>query len=353
MRPCLLILLAVISYSENISADNYAFLISAGQATSDNESGNPEFWYDLYLAYENLLVYEQYDSGKVFVFYGDGMDFNTSEDRYKKERHDWEQITDYNNSYNTMYSVISSLNNVITDDDNIFFYWVSGHAMKTDCNDDDSYIAEITHDYYYEVVNKTQLLNLINSITHYNKRKIFWMTCYSGAMGGGFINPNNEKTVLLTSSSSEEESYGFRDVDGLFHTSLGYAYYVLSTREFPFSMPYHDYYDVCHYYVDHDCDSLISLNEMYYGMWLFHYYLTIDLSPQLFDVGNISNSVFIGESKKIEDVTINVDSSYWLDSLEVSDVTFDNGIDVLIKTDVQCVIKDNTYVPVGSTLMIK
>lgn len=247
----------------------------------------------------------------------------------------------------------SSLDNVITDNDNVFIYWVAGHAMKTIANDDDSYIAEITHNNHYEVVNKTQLMNLINSITHYNRRKLFWMTCYSGAMGGGLINPNNDKTVLLTSSSSDQESYSFLDLDGLIHTCFGYVFYVLSTREFPFSLPYYSFYDVCPYYVDHDCDSLISLKELYDGMGFFRYYFNVNLNPRLFDNGNKSKGVFIGENKKIENVTIDANSSYWLDSLELSDVLFDNDIDVLVDTDNKCIINKSTFVPVGCSLVIK
>ena len=264
-KPFIAVLLVAILYCKVATADNYAILISAGQVSSDNfniddlgdNAITPDFWYDLYLAYENLLLFEQYDSSKVYVFYGDGTDFNTTKDRYKKERHNWGQITDYDNSYNTMYSVISSLDNIITDEDNVFFYWVAGHGMKTNPADDDSYKALIKHDNYNQVVNKTQLVNLINSITHYNRRKIFWMSCYSGAMGGGLINPLNNRTVLLTSSSANDESYGFLDYDYTLHTEFGYAFYVLSTREFPFTSFYSDFEHVCHFYVTHDCDSLV------------------------------------------------------------------------------------------------
>ena len=248
---------------------------------------------------------------------------------------------------------MSSLDNIITDQDNVFFYWVAGHGMKTIPTNDDSYLALIKHDNYYQEVNKTQLVNLINSITHYNRRKIFWTTCKSGAMGGGLINPLNDRTVLLTSSSSNNNSFGFLDADSILHTAFGYAYYVLSTREFPFTAPYHNFEHVCQYYVNHDCDSLVSINELYYGMAFFNYYFYLDLLPCLFDSGNISNSVFIGENKKIEDVTIKSNSAYWIDELELSDVVIMNDKNVTIDTDIQCVLKKNTFVPLSSTLIVK
>ena len=360
-KPLIAVLLVAILSCRNATAENYAILVSAGQVFSDDfdiedEEENPitpEFWYDLYLAYENLLLFEQYDSSKVFVFYGDGTDFDTTRDRYKKERHNWGQITDYDNSYNTLCSVMSSLDNIITDQDNVFFYWVAGHGMKTIPTNDDSYLALIKHDNYYQEVNKNQLVNLINSITHYNRRKIFWATCYSGAMGGGLINPLNDRTVLLTSSSANDVSSGFNDIDYTPHTEFGYAFYVLSTRDFPVSMDYYDFEDVCHYYVNHDCDSLVSIKELYNGMYCFIYYLHIDLNPSLFDSGNISNSVFIGENKKIEDVTIKSNSAYWIDELELSDVVIMNDKNVTIDIDNQCVVKKNTFVPLSSTLIVK
>lgn len=356
MKKIICLLLLIIMHFHTVTAENYAFLISAGEATADADSCNPEFWYDLYLSYEYLLLWEQYDSTNVYVFYGDGTDFNTTEDRYKKELHNWGQITDYNNSYSTMYSVFSSLDNVITDNDNVFIYWVAGHAMKTIANDDDSYIAEITHNNHYEVVNKTQLMNLINSITHYNKRKIFWMTCYSGAIGEGAINPLNNKTVLLTSSSSNAESEGFNDIDRLMHSGFNYAVYTLSTGMFPHGLPY-NVSSVCPY-LAHNTDSLLSINELFYCMFTFTYLATwinypCELLPSLFDVGNISNKLYVGEQKHLKNVTIDSNSSYWVDRMEVTNVIFDNNLDINMQINKHLIINKSTFVPRGTTLQVK
>ena len=128
----------------------------------------------MYLTYEYLLISEHYDSAKVFVFYGDGTDYNSSNVRYKKELHNWGQITDYDNSYSTMNSIIPSLNNVISDKDNLLFYWVVGHGDKMGTSNDDNYRVMIEHNSYYdsEYVYKTQLVALINSIT---PKGSFWL----------------------------------------------------------------------------------------------------------------------------------------------------------------------------------
>ena len=228
-----MLLVAMICSEGVVRAENYAILVSAGKATSDTTSNNSEYWYDLFLVYEYLIIDEQYDQSKVFVFYGDGYDYNTSNNRYKKEQHNWMYITDYDNSYNTMINVFSTLNNIITDEDNILFYWVAGHGEKTDYYNSDSYRVKIEHSIEEdEYICKQDLLDLINSISHYNKRKIFWMTCHSGAMGDGYYNLNENKTTLITSSSSNEVSYSFKD-NGDPHSAFNFALYSLSTGLFP------------------------------------------------------------------------------------------------------------------------
>ena len=76
-------------YCGQLTAHNYAILISAGTSTTDYSLGNSEHWNDLYLIYEYLLLDEHFDSSKVYVFYGDGYDYNSSNPRYRKERHNW------------------------------------------------------------------------------------------------------------------------------------------------------------------------------------------------------------------------------------------------------------------------
>jgi hypothetical protein len=61
----------------------------------------------------------------------------------------------------------------------------------------------------------------------------------------------------------------------------------------------------------------------------------------------------LGENKEIKNVAIGNNKSYWLDRLELSNVTLGTGTDITIDTDIQTVIKKNTIVPKGSTLSIE
>lgn len=351
-----LLLVSMICSDIVVTAENYAILVSAGKATSDNQMINSEYWYDLFLIYEHLLLNEQYDSSKVFVFYGDGIDYNSSNNRYRKELHNWGQITDYNNSYYTLNSVISSLNSLITDDDNLLFYWVVGHGAKYQPLNVDSYYVllrdnpDFPSDPNIEIVTKLELVELINSITHYNKRKIFWMTCESGAMGEGTINANNNKTTLLTSSTSDENSYSdYFNYE--YHTNFGYALFCLSSGKYPNG-------NVCN--VNQYCqsgefaDSLLNISELHSSISSFILASSTNIHhPCKYDIGGISNKTFIGESKRIKNVTIDTNSAYWIDSLELSSVLFDDNIDIDINIDKQCKIIDNTYIPIGTTMSIK
>lgn len=357
-RKLLYIFLVAITCCKTVVADNYAILVSAGKATSDGIALNSDYWYDLYLVYEYLLLWEKYDSTKVYVFYGDGTDFNTSVNRYKKSLHNWGQITDYDNSFSTMSSVIASLDDVITENDNLLFYWVSGHGTKYNSSNDDSYYAGINYypnmpnNPYVEYVSKSDLVDMVNSITHYNKRKIFWMTCNSGAMGSGSINLNNNKTVILASCHADDDTSMMYDHDGFSHSGFNFALYCVSTGIDPCDLTPINLNNTSPY-LQNNSDSIISIYDLCCGMSDFHYFPYFSIYPWYFDTGNILSSIFVGEEKELKNVSIDSHNSYWLDEMEVSDVDFDSGINVTIDIDEQCVIKKNTFVPIGTTLLIK
>ena len=355
IRKAFISLIIGMAYCGISFADNYAILISADRATSNHDSYNAEHWNDLYLIYEYLLLEEHYDSSKVYVFYGDGTDYNNPIERYKKELHHWGQIADYDNYFHTIQSIVQQLNSVVTDEDNILFYWVIGHGELISNSNYDSYRAKIVHNNNtVEYVSKTNLVSLINSITHYNKRKIIWMTCYSGAMGVGSINPNNNKTTIITSSAPDEPSYSDPNHIGnqyYCHSVFNCALFSLSTGILPWET-------TCN--LNQYCtgtalaDSLLSLNELYSGIGSFiHNYYGYYQHPNIFDNGNIADRIFIGEEKKLKNVLINNSKSYWVDRIELSDVTFGSNTNTILDIDVQSVIKKNTFVPTGSTLIIK
>lgn len=75
--------------------------------------------------------------------------------------------------------------------------------------------------------------------------------------------------------------------------------------------------------------------------------------PCIFDYGGISNKIFLGENKELKNVTIDNNNSYWLDQIQLSDVVIGSDIDITIDVDIQSVIEKNTFVPLGTTFIIK
>ena len=353
MRNILLYSIAVSSLiCQGVKAENYAILVSAGKTYSDNNFQNTAYWTDLFLVYEYLLETEHYDSTNVYVFYGDGVDYNSNLYRYDKTPHGWGSITDYDNSYNTMYNVLSSLNNVITENDNLLFYWVSGHGGKNTSTNDDSYFAYVENTQTY--ISKQNLVNLVNCIENYNKRKIIWMTCYSGCMGAGSVNLKNDKTVILTSCSKDAECYSFYDGYGEHHSEFNFALFSLSTGHHPLGS------DCivtasCPEFVP-DCDTILSMHELYTAISYFRYGNDITIynliQPCVFDQGSISDRIFIGEQHSLHDILFDDDSNYWLDDFALSEVEID-GANVFIEIDQECILEKNILVNCGSQLKIK
>ena len=81
------IIICSLSFSSYVKAIDYAILISAGQASTDNTFSNSEYWYDLFLAYEDLVLREGYNPANVIVFYGNGTSFNSTRPRYQLALH--------------------------------------------------------------------------------------------------------------------------------------------------------------------------------------------------------------------------------------------------------------------------
>src|SRR5574344_2072172 len=82
-----------------LSQEHYAILISAGDVRNDDDSYHSEYWYDLFLAYEDLILNQGYTHDNVFVFYGDGAgdDFASSHTQYNISKHGWSGIVDFDN----------------------------------------------------------------------------------------------------------------------------------------------------------------------------------------------------------------------------------------------------------------
>ncbi len=212
-------LLAILFFNTPIFAERYAILISAGKATTDDVFSNSEFWYDLYLAYEDLIINQGYTHQNVIVFYGDGTDFTaTTYPRYKRELHGWTNpIVDFNNAYATMNAQFANLGNLITSNDEVLIQWVVGHG---DASTTDDYTALLQNRNFN--VSEQQLNTMINQINNYSRRKILWMTCHSGCIVYGNLNFNNDRSVVVTSSNWNQLSNGM-DFPGTWHAQFNYV----------------------------------------------------------------------------------------------------------------------------------
>lgn len=77
------------------------------------------------------------------------------------------------------------------------------------------------------------------------------------------------------------------------------------------------------------------------------------MNPSLFDWGGISSKIFIGETKELKNVAIDVSSSYWLDRVNFSNVVLDENINIDINADINCEMKEDVFVPLSATLIIE
>lgn len=294
MKKLILILVVCISYL-NLNATNYAILVSAGKATTDDVFSNSEYWYDLYLAYEDLVIKEGYAPENVFVFYGDGTDFTaTSKNRYKIAYHGWTNpITDYNNSYSTLVTQFTAIGNLVTSNDNILIRWVVGHGSNAGGQDNYSALIQNTS----QNVSESQIQSLVSLIPNYNRKSIIWMTCMSGCLVKGNSTLNYTRTSVLTSSDWDENSWGAYYPEG--HAELNYV--VTSSL-------YGQNYAGTAYDGDQNGDHVISFLELYQETQ--NSTPAMQSETQLGNACSIANRDYISESILLDNATINNTQDY-------------------------------------------
>lgn len=313
MRKILTIL--IFSLIINIcNATDYAILISAGKATTDDTFNNSEFWYSLYLAYEDLVIKEGYLPENVFVFYGDGTDFTaTTKDRYQLSLHDWSSITDYDNSYSTMVTQFTTLGNTITSSDNVLIRWVVGHGSASTT---DNYYASISNQGTY--ISESNLISLISLISDYNKMKILWMTCYSGCLVKGSNTLNNDNTVIITASDWDEYSYAYEpysDINDEPHPEFNYLITSCLYGEGPYETSFS---------ADENNDNIPSMEELYDATQSCSFMRS---DAQLGDQCSIADRTYIDEDLEIE-ASITSTVSYAARTIAVSNTSISNSADV-------------------------
>ncbi|MFH0896009.1 MAG: T9SS type A sorting domain-containing protein [Bacteroidota bacterium] len=294
MKKIILIILIAFS-SSYVKATNYAILVSAGLATIDDAFSNSEYWYDLYLSYEDLIIKEGYDEDNVFVFYGAGSDFTaTTKDRYKIGYHGWTNpITDFNNSYSTLVTQFTAIGNTITSNDNVVIRWVVGHGGNAGSNDNYSALIQNTS----QNVSEAQIQSLVSLIPNYNRKSIIWMTCMSGCLVKGSSTLNYARTSVLTSSDWDEYSYGAYYPEG--HAELNYVVN---------SSLYGQDYAGTTYNGDQNNDHIISFNELY--LETQNSTPAMQSETQLGNACSIANRDYISESILLDNATISNTQDY-------------------------------------------
>ncbi len=274
-----MLLMIICSLILNVYSEKYAILVSAGKATADDVFSNSEYWYDLFSAYEDLILNEGYSHENVYVFYGDGIDFTeTNYDRYKANRYGWSNgIVDFPNDYSTLYNEIGNLGALITNEDKLHIRWVVGHGSN---NSMDEYNALIQN--RNQSLSLDQILYMFNQISNYKERIIFWMTCRAGCIKEGNKSFNNAKTTIITSSDWNENSYGYFHPAETNHAEMNYVLTSFLFGEDPLGVNYD---------ADLDNNYKVSINELF-DETKDHSIMSSNVN--LGDISGISDNTYLG-----------------------------------------------------------
>lgn len=352
MKTIILTLITVIFLANvSFSQEHYAILISAGDVRTDDLAYHSEYWYDLFLAYEDLIVNQGYTHENVFVFYGDGVgdDFNSTYDMYNIISHGWSGIVDYDNSYATMNSEFLNIASKVTSEDNILIRWVCGHGSSST---QDDYYACINNEQgsIVETIDEDDLIAMIDQINNYKRRKIIWMTCRSGCLVSGTQTLNNNRTTVITSSAWNENSRSFCpnctngscnciDVSNV-SCELNWVITSSLSRSDPMGNAYNG---------DHDADNVISIEDLYQEASLSP---VMSSTVQLGDSGSLSQKILIREDLILENINLSTNHEYWTESITVRNLNIQNNSDIIFKIDENVEFENDFQVELGGTFKV-
>ncbi|MCP4633433.1 MAG: T9SS type A sorting domain-containing protein [candidate division Zixibacteria bacterium] len=268
------VLLLCIGYA---NGKNYAVLISAGEATADNEEENSEFWYDLFLIYTTLID-EGYNHDDIYVLYGYGYDFDqTTNPNYQNPYP--ENITDFPCYLSNIEYIFGLLGSIITEDDFLFVWWMGHGGKKLRVLPPIGWHLKLKLDHTNEHIWDFQLANHINQIQDYRKRTFAFMTCHDGGIIDDLEGPN---TLVLTSAPFDYESFSDWLCDS-WHAEFNYYVTCALHSQSPF--------DLCEEVdTDYDEDDWISFNEAFN----YTHSNMIFSEPQISDQGGNAPNRFLG-----------------------------------------------------------
>lgn len=329
MKRIIFFIICVFFLNLNSKAVDYAILVSAGMATTDDVFSNSEYWYDLFLAYEDLVLNEGYDPANVFVFYGNGTSYNSTRARYQLALHGWGNIVDFDNAYNTLNTQFANIGAIVTNNDNLHIRWVVGHGWgnsattvttpstggtgRDPINADDYWVLLQNRNL---CVRETEIIRIVNQIPNYKRRKIVWMTCHSGCLTGGTNTLNNDRTAIITASRWNQVSSAYTLPGETIHAQLNYIVTSALFGEDPLGTAFD---------ADNNNDNVINMWEL----WNEADVNTIMTSdPQLGNNGNLADRIYIDEHLVIENTSLNNDIVYLVDDYEFLNSSLQNGSDI-------------------------
>jgi hypothetical protein len=365
----ILVAISFLYFNTKVKAVDYAILISAGETTQENIFNNSEYWYDLFLAYEDLVLKEGYDPANVFVFYGNGTSYSPPSyppyNRFSTSYHNWGNIVDFDNAYSTLDTQFANIGALITNNDNLLIRWVVGHGWgnsattaTTPFSAPTKYSPGINNDDYWVLlenrglfIRETEIIRIINQIPNYKRRKILWMTCLSGCLTSGANNLNNDKTVLITSSSWDKPSppypltYSLQPQITIQHAAFNYVITSVLYGQDPTGQP-----PICTDDPDSNGDGVLNMWELWNEADQ-NCILTSD--PQLGDNGSLANRVYIDEGLQFNDVTLPNTIEYRVANFNTNNTTIQNNSNVTIVIDQGFNATGTFIAPLGTTLNIR
>lgn len=347
-------ILAITLFTINcvIAQEHYAILISAGDVRNDDDSYHSEYWYDLYLAYEDLVLNQGYTHENIFVFYGDGAgdDFASTHAQYNISTHGWTGIVDFDNSFATMNAEFANIASTITNEDNVLIRWVCGHGSSTT---QDDYFVCIDNEWGVttETITEANLISMINQIGNYKRRKIIWMTCHSGCLVTGTQTLNNNRTSIITSCAWNEVSFshcpncsggtcGCSDESNV-TCELNWAITSSLSGTDPVGNTYNG---------DHDADNVISMQDLFQEA---SGSTVMTSTAQLGDNGSLSDRIFVRENLRLENTNITTNRNYWVETLNINNVNIRNNANVVFEIDEGYEIERDFECELGSTFEVR
>lgn len=336
-----LILVLFITSQTNVFAENYAILYSGGHTNSDDNFGTSEFWYDIFDAYKDLILNENYSHENIFFFYGDGNDFTTSKySEYRPSTYGWSSIVDFDNSESTLNTQLANIASTITNNDNLLIRWTSHGGPGSNTDDYYTSISDASGS-IIDNIEDVDLFAMINQINNYKRRKIIWETCHSGCIALGSQNLNNSRTTIITASNYNESSWAYMSAPHN-HCHMEFNWVITSSlqSEDPSGNPYNG---------DHNSDNVISMNDLYTEA---NTSSIMNSTPQLGDNGSLVNKIFVNENLILENSTFSIDHQYWTETITIRNLTINNNSDVIFEIDENIDIQRDFNVQLGSTFNV-